>query len=162
MDINHDEIEDKALEVLEACGVNKPVVNAVEIAERNRISVKEIEMPGSYSDVAGFYNEAERTIYVAKDDKPTRQLFTVAHELGHYFLQHKNYSVLLRITNERAQYSNQESEANSFAAHLLMPEFLIREYMDKYNFGRSNYKEMAEIFGVPIIAMKSRFEYLRS
>jgi len=160
-EINYDQIEDKALDVLEASGIAKPVVNAVAIADKNGIQVKEIEMPTSYDDVAGFYNEKEKTIYVAKDDKSTRKLFTVAHELGHIFLGHKNYSVLLRIPKEDTLYSKEEKEANAFAAHLLMPSFLLKEYLEKYHLGRSNYREMAELFGVPLTAMKVQLEYLR-
>src|SRR3989344_8208271 len=110
-EINYDQIEDKALDVLEASGIAKPVVNAVAIADKNGIQVKEIDMPISYDDVAGFYNEKEKTIYVARDDKPTRKLFTVAHELGHFFLGHKNYSVLLRIPKEGSNYPKVEKEA---------------------------------------------------
>lgn len=159
MDIDYNKIEDLTLDILETNQVTDPVVDAVAIAERNGIQVKEIEMPTSYEDVAGFYNEKEKTIYVAKDDKPTRKLFTVAHELGHALLEHKNYSVLLRIPNERTSYTRVEKEANAFASHLLMPNFMLKEYLEKYHFTGSNYKEMADIFGVPIKAMKVQLEY---
>ncbi len=155
-------IEGMTLDVLDEAGIEKPVVNAVEIARKQGISVKEIEMPEGYSDVAGFYNKGEKTIYVAKDDKPVRKLFTVAHELGHYFLGHENYSVLLRIPKADAIYPKEEKEANIFAADLLMPEFMMQEYLKKYNFSHSDYVEMSKIFGVPIQAMKNQLEYIKS
>ena len=157
--IDFDKIERRALQVLEASGITEPVIDAVKIANENGISVKEIEMPKSHGDVAGFLNKEEKTIYVAKNDAQTRQLFTVAHELGHYFLSHQNYSVLLRIPNKEGLYTEKESEANSFAAYLLMPDFLMREYMEKYHLTRENYRVMANIFGVPLSAMKTRFSY---
>ena len=155
-------IERIAWDVLDNAGIEEPVVNAVEIAKKQNISVKEIEMPKEYSDVAGFYSEEEKIIYVAKDDKPVRKLFTVAHELGHYFLGHKNYSVLLRIPKADAVYSKEEKEANIFAADLLMPEFMVKEYLKKYDFSHSDYVKMSEIFGVPIQAMKNQLEYIKS
>ena len=39
-----------------------------------------------------------------------------------------------------------------------MPEFMVREYMEKYRLSKSDYKKMSEIFGVPIVAMKVRLE----
>lgn len=61
---------------------------------------------------------------------PKRQRFTMAHELGHYFL-HKDTegdledTILFRSTG----YGDKgiESEANKFAAELLMPEDMFRE-----------------------------------
>src|SRR5581483_5698033 len=40
-------------------------------------------------DVSGAYDEASKMIYLNKSDSKKRQLFTVAHELGHIILNHK-------------------------------------------------------------------------
>lgn len=155
-----EDIKDKALDVLDAQDVNEPVVNAVAIAKKYGVDVKEIEMPSGYQDVAGFYDKQEKTIYVAKSDKPSRKSFTVAHELGHVILGHKNYDVLFRVPRDNVLYSKEESEANIFAANLLMPEFMVRDYMKKYNLDKGDYKRLAEIFGVPIQAMKNQLGYV--
>lgn len=163
MDINHSAIENKALDVLDQFNITEPVVNAVEIAEKSGIGVKEARMPEKYSNVAGFYDKNDNVIYVNKEDPPTRKLFTVAHELGHIFLKHENFNVLFRITKKdtpEPSYPKEEREANSFAAHLLMPDFMLREYLDKYNLTKNDYVQMANIFGVPISAMKPMLEYL--
>ena len=158
MPINHKEIENKALDVLDRYSITEPVVNVEQIAEGEGIKIKEIVMSADHNDVAGFYDDDEKTIYVNVVDKPGRKLFTVAHELGHIFLGHANYSVLYRVPREGVTYTGKEKEANSFAASLLMPEFMIRNYLEKYNFNVSDYVEMSKIFGVPIMAMKSTLE----
>ena len=154
--INHEEIADKAQNVLDQFGITEPVVDAVKIANGFEIQVKEISMPPKYAtDVAGFYNEKDKTIYVQTTDKPWRKMFTVAHELGHVVLGHKSYEVLFRVQKKDGAYRQTESEANSFAASLLMPKFMLQKYLDKYNLTINDFLEMAKIFGVSGTAMKS-------
>jgi len=161
--INHDEIAGKALSVLDQFGITEPVVDAVKIANGFGIQVKEISMPPKYAaDVAGFYNEKDKTIYVQTTDKPWRKLFTVAHELGHLVLGHKNYEVLFRVQrkDETYPYRQIESEANSFAASLLMPDFMLKKYLKKYNLTKSDHLEMAKIFGVSDSGMEHTLLHL--
>src|SRR3989344_6045112 len=120
MQIDTLKIENTAFDVLDEAGIEEPVVDAVKIASSRSIAVKEIEMPENFSDVAGFYNNKEKTIYVAKMDKPVRKLFTVAHELGHIFLGHKQYDVLFRIPKPDVSYTRAEKEANIFAPDSIM------------------------------------------
>ncbi len=160
MGIDYFTIENKALEILDTYGFTEPVINVAKIAKENKIEIEEVKMPEKYSGVAGFYNEKENIIYINTDDVPARKQFTIAHELGHIFLGHRNYGVLFRITHENAMYSKDEKEANSFAANLLMPEFMIIEYLKKYDFTKVDYMKMSKIFGVPIAAMKWRLERL--
>lgn len=54
-----------------------------------------------------------------------RERFSIAHELGHYFLHSKMGEKQIRAT--RYGSSPVEWEANWFAAELLMPENLFRE-----------------------------------
>lgn len=63
-----------------------------------------------------------------------RQRFTLAHELGHYLLDHKGnlYRTLnFDIYTDDRDYQN-ELEANDFAAKILMPLKLINEYIEKF------------------------------
>lgn len=156
--IDHDEIENKALDVLEAYGITKPVVDVAKIAKGEGIEIKEIAMPQEYDSVAGFHDKDKKFIYVNVNDSGPRKLFTIAHELGHIFLGHKNYNVLFRIPKKDSKYGTEEMGANSFAAHLLMPDFMLREYMGKYNLSKLDYRVMADIFGVPLSAMKPTLE----
>ncbi len=161
MTADHNKIADKALRVLEAYNITEPVVDVRKIAEGEGYEIKEIKMPSGYDGVAGFHDQSKKIVYVAIDDTPRRKLFTIAHELGHIFLEHPNYSVLFRVPKDDAEYSDEEQQANSFAAHLLMPDFMVKEYLNKYNLSRSDYKVMAEIFGVPMSSMQHTLEYLK-
>jgi Zn-dependent peptidase ImmA (M78 family) len=155
MEINHDSIADTALEVLEKYEIAEPVVDVLKIARGEGIQVKELDLTEKYADVAGFYNDEDKTIYVQAGDPPSRKLFTIAHELGHIFLKHPNYSVLYRIPRNDTKYRWEEKEANSFAAHLLMPDFLLKEYLAKYSLTTNDYLKMSKFFGVPPTAMKN-------
>ena len=157
----HAQIADKAQALLERFDITEPVVDAVKIAKGLGIQVREIVMPPRYADVAGFYNERDKTIYVKATDKSWRKLFTVAHELGHIVLGHKNFEVLFRVQNKDGEYSDAESQANSFAASLLMPDFLLKKYLAKYNLTKKDSLEMAKIFGVSDAAMKPILLHLK-
>ena len=70
-------------------------------------------------------------IAVNATDAPMRQRFTIAHEIGHYVLEHKgDVFVDHTIMNRRdgrssAAIDAQEIEANAFAAELLMPRSMV-------------------------------------
>ena len=59
-----------------------------------------------------------------------RMIWSIVHEMGHFYLGHNlNFK---SISPE--QYEKQEVEANFFAAQLLMPDQIIWEMVDRYNF----------------------------
>jgi Zn-dependent peptidase ImmA (M78 family) len=160
--VNHDGIKALASKVLEDNDIMEPVVDVAKIAKSKGIEIKEINMPSEYSEVAGFYDKAKKIIYVEATDHPRRKLFSIAHELGHVFLNHQNATVLYRKTkkDDGDDYSNEEKEANSFADHLLMPDFMLKEYLRKFNLSASDYGIMADLFGVPTTSMKHTLQYL--
>lgn len=66
-------------------------------------------------------------VYYRACDGNSRDLFTIAHELGHLFL-HSNQNVeLARSSSDLKLYEDAEWQANTFAAELLMPAKLITE-----------------------------------
>lgn len=50
-----------------------------------------------------------------------RDLYTVAHEIGHFFMHAGDYSFARRAHEEFPVYENSEWQADVFAAELLMP-----------------------------------------
>ncbi|NKD55162.1 MULTISPECIES: ImmA/IrrE family metallo-endopeptidase [Haematospirillum] len=103
-------------------------------------------------------------ITVNASDPETRRRFTIAHELGHY-VYHRDI-MGDGIDDDRAyrstdagKYHNtrigrkEEIQANKFAARLLMPEALIRQYQKK---GMTDPADLARQFGVSEQAMKIR------
>ncbi|MEC4094016.1 ImmA/IrrE family metallo-endopeptidase [Myroides odoratimimus] len=87
-----------------------------------------------------------------------RQRFTIAHELGHYFL-HKEKNTSFEDTTffRGAKINPIEFAANEFASAILMPEDLIKELISE---GIRELGELAEEFGVSASAMKYRLEKL--
>ena len=119
------------------------------------------------------YNKKEEKkfkIFINEAKPKTRQQFTVAHELGHYFLHSEilkeekilvdgeqsldGNNMLFRL--DGAEASRIETEANNFAASLIMPKDLVikaRKVTDTV-------EECAKIFSVSVPAMSIRLERL--
>ena len=87
-----------------------------------------------------------------------RQRFTIAHELGHLFLNHGSK---FRDTPEEyriSAYDPLETEANQFAAEVLMPNIAIEYLIKKKDIYSPD--EMAKRLNVSEIAMKYRLKNL--
>jgi len=125
----------------------------------------------SMSGATVFDQDTQKFSIVINSNKPqTRQNFTIAHELGHYFL----HSEILReekiivdddtfIENKRVLYrmdearrNEVETQANNFAAALLMPRELVVDAWKRID----DLQECAKIFGVSTTAMTIRLERL--
>lgn len=118
------------------------------------------------------YEDTEKKfdILINTAKNPNRQHFTLGHELGHYFL-HKdtlkaekgfvdgeksldNRNILYRLDN--AKQDLLETDANHFAASLIMPTALLEEAWDVMH----DIEECARIFKVSAIAMSIRLTEL--
>lgn len=101
----------------------------------------------------GFYEPTKNTIFVNDNESATRNLFTIAHELGHHLL-HKDtnnrYDKYHKYTPEERK---REYEANDFAVKLLMPEYKFVAIFNKKN---GDLKTIARIFGVSVRACEVR------
>ena len=64
-------------------------------------------------------------IYINKNLSNTRGRFTIAHELGHILLNHKNLSHSVHSENDNTNI--EEFQANIFARGLLMPAIVLKE-----------------------------------
>lgn len=110
------------------------------------------------------------TIVINNTKPERRQNFTLGHELGHYFL-HKDIllnqkaildndgwldgpNVLYRL--DTAQRTRIETEANNFAASLLMPADLVKHGWEI----TQDVQELANIFQVSTVAMSVRLTQL--
>lgn len=93
----------------------------------NALGLQLIEADFDDPAVSGAFDRTKKSIFLSVRDSKTRQLFTVAHELGHYFLNpDKNTDIFYRReANEFVDFPSEEQEANWFAAALLMPRELI-------------------------------------
>lgn len=79
--------------------------------------------------INGYYNQCYRQkfIHINEDLEPYQQRFTCAHELGHSILHPKANTPFLRESTLFC-VSRLEREANCFAAELLCPDEILREY----------------------------------
>lgn len=95
-----------------------------------------------------------------KADRPQRQRFTVAHELGHWILHRKAfeqnpdaYPVLPRF--QAVERSNAfEQEANAFASEILVPKYLLEPVF------KAPVSMLADIFDVSKTMMEIRLQYV--
>lgn len=112
-------------------------------------------------------NQAVISYNYLEDEK--RQRFTIAHELGHYFLHSKDQPLFIDKP-QRVMYRNnasatgeiqKEREANAFAAALLMPRKLIEDELDNSPDDTFDYvKYLAKRFKVSEQAMSFRLSNL--
>lgn len=101
--------------------VNILDVDPVKLADQLGIIVQEVEF--NDSDISGILShEGDKyTISINMYDSYERKRFTVAHELGHYWLGHlKETDSNLEIFRKCATGDDKEIEANKFAAALLV------------------------------------------
>tara|TARA_R110002049_G_scaffold276108_1_gene454251 strand:- start:2219 stop:3079 length:861 start_codon:yes stop_codon:yes gene_type:complete len=93
-------------------------------------------------------------------------IFTVAHELGHFFLpRHREY--LVKSRNPHGSFTEftadplVEQEADFFASGLLMPDFLLRPIVNQNNFiSLSEFHEVRRAFHVSLTGMLVRWTQL--
>lgn len=123
-------------ELLDKCQIIEPPVNVEKIAEFLKISV--IKRP--YKDKgplsAMLVRSPGKTIIGINDSHNIqKQRFSIAHEIGHFFLHKgeelvvdKDFSVNFRHYKTNPKAYLQEKDANYFASSLLIPEkFLIHD-----------------------------------
>ena len=165
--MNKKDIIKKAEEVCEQYVDTYPV-KIVDVCKQYGFKVFEEYLPKKESgfiidsqEPYGKY-ETKKLIVVNLSDMATRRRFTIAHELGHYLLHKEKDSDLYAHRDTEWQYSEQESEANTFASNLLMPEKMVRSFIkDNENlpyYMRS--QAVAEAFAVSDSAASIRLEQL--
>nr|WP_194305898.1 ImmA/IrrE family metallo-endopeptidase [Dietzia sp. B19] len=100
---------------------------------------------------------ADFTIFLPRFTSVARDRFTIAHELGHYFLHYR----LPELNDERGygrgSRNRAETEANVFASALLMPS---AEFAEKWNSLEKDEWLVANHFDVSPAAARVRAEVL--
>jgi Zn-dependent peptidase ImmA (M78 family) len=163
-----------ARKLLQKTGIVNPPVDLVRIAKENGISIRETVLP---ENVAGMIHMEGQSaaIYIQQSDSKGRKRFTLAHELGHFFLKHftgthvdrgQNYAPIVFMRNDdssKALYLP-EIAANKFAAELLMPERMVHRQLDEVirncDTEEEVISEMANRFIVSELAMTHRLNNL--
>lgn len=122
-----------AQDLLRELSISDVPIDVRRIAEKFGVIVAEV--PNDDEDLAGLILRSEKgaIIGINKSHPANRKRFTIAHELGHFRLhngtfvdrQH-HFEANFRWNTPRK--SQEEAEANAFAAELLMPAGLLRRH----------------------------------
>lgn len=123
------------------------------------MDVYQVSFKSEFNDsVFGFIRKAPEKetveIGVNRNNSMARKRFTIAHELGHYCLHHRDGDEISYADLRSTISSPKEAEANRFASELLMPENLVKEEHNKLLFPTVG--ALADRFAVSRQAMKIR------
>ncbi len=179
--MKREEIERQADNVLQEHGQQSIPTDPVRLA--NEVGIKVNNAVFSSDAIAGMITKKgdSITLLVKQNDPPQRKRFTIAHELGHHFLhllsgdevgfvdEEDPQMVLFREDpgtlqeqddigddSEEKRRKRQESQANMFAAALLMPEQAVRYFYEI----TPDPADLARQFNVSTAALKSRLRQL--
>jgi Zn-dependent peptidase ImmA (M78 family) len=128
--------------------------------------IKQVELPASDDVFGAIVTEHGQTVIAINPSQHrNRQRFTIAHELGHFFLHHEDqmehvdgdFRVHWRDGRSSEGVDWNEIEANRFAAELLMPESMLRKDVEQYGtINRDVVQHLASLYEVSRIAMQYR------
>lgn len=137
--------------VLKTLGITRPAVDVHDVARRLGIVVKEPPV----HPVAGEITSTENSALVQLNgiEPPVRRRFTLAHEIGHLLLHPSGR----RFRDVTFEGNPEESEANQFAADLLMPLWMLDAYASAYG---NNVAMLAKTFAVSQHAMQIQVDKL--
>ena len=161
------EIEHKAKEILTQHGLYSLPIDPVVLANKFDITVHNAEFVDDSWAASISKRGSSTSIFVEQSDALSRKRFSVAHELGHYFLHlpengefADKQADMFRGRSSNRSVSNEERyrevDANRFAAALLMPSELVRKQWEE----EPNVSRMAKTFKVSKEAMGYRLEAL--
>lgn len=148
MPISRKQISDAAKQLLARSRAASLPVNLEIVAKHLDIRVLHEEMDENMSGLL-VIKSGKRAIGVNRSHHRNRQRFTIAHEIGHFVLHHKSFHdpkndlhwdkkwAYFRST-KLGGADQDEYEANQFAAELLMPESLLRAFIDTERIDLSN------------------------
>ena len=150
-------------------GATNLPIDVQQLAELEGVQVERADFGDEISGV--LVKDGDRAIIgVNGRHAPTRQRFSIAHELGHYLLHgrrdlfvDKDFIVYFRDGNSSTGYDPLEVEANQFAAELLMPADRVRTIFSEAPFDIDDdgrLRKLAARFGVSPMAMAIRLSSL--
>ena len=95
-----------------------------------------------------YYNDRKRSPYLDR--------FTIAHELGHFFLNHLEEGEMLNGSLDATQHDIFEKEANCFARNLLSPVLLVDSILDNTEPTKENIDTLSRYFAISKAAARTR------
>jgi Zn-dependent peptidase ImmA (M78 family) len=124
--------------LIASLGIKQAPVKVEDVAKH--LGLRILSMKNLDEDVSGLLitKPDMACIVIREGDHPSRQRFSIAHEIGHFFLRHqfepgehvhvdRGHRISRRDKKSSAGTDLKEVEANQFAACLLMPSSLVLE-----------------------------------
>lgn len=165
MEITAPQLKNLAKKVYEKHGF----VDVIKLANELGIDVLAQEKSNDYNSAISYDDSTGKYSILVNISHPiTRQRFSIAHEIAHFIL-HKstiNDVKLLHRGIKTSDNRDTETEADRLAGEVLMPEELVRNYLNTKNIANSDslssmfIKEIADYFKVSPIAATIRLREL--
>ena len=143
-------------ELLLECGDDIPADCLIKLANKNNITVAKTNRP-DISKTKGMLDKNGNKYTLCVNTYRNRQTtdnFTIAHELGHFYLKH------LEKENTAKEYAINEKEANEFVYEFLMPQSMFELFFGSSSFDFTTINSVAEYFKVSKIVAAFRFVQL--
>ncbi len=169
-DSEQEAIDFKISNIISKTGKQPPKDTILDVVNSLGIGVFIIDFdkkfPESQNNLSGMivYSEGnEKTkIFLSHKDSPERRNFTLAHELGHRILHEANVQGRFRLDFQNFTddvQSKEETEANYFAASLLVPKEKLLSLINVFD-GYRNITHLADYFGVSESVITIRLRWL--
>jgi len=159
-------IQNRAYRILEDHKITTLPVNPIEIAQKEDILVKpKNDCEPGVSAMLIRVGDNVGISYATYLNNHGFESFSIAHELGHYFLDghmdHLFRTDEIHVSNAEYFGDNKiEQEANIFASALLMPETLFKDKLTLYEKGFTCIKEMSLLCNTSLTATAIRYAEL--
>lgn len=150
--------ERRAAETIQRYGISAPEhIRLKDIAFDLGVTVKEGPLVGAAGSLVRIGEFG--TIRIPSDQHPERKRFSIAHELGHFVLKHGHS--IQRLCSDEDMFSwytrGEETEANIFAAELMLPRTLIEKRCDVREVNLFPIRELSNEFRSSLTATAIRF-----
>ncbi|MDR3021851.1 MAG: ImmA/IrrE family metallo-endopeptidase [Clostridiales bacterium] len=103
-------------------------IDIVKLAESEGFSIEQVVMDG---DGKILINDIEKIIHVNVNTPKSRKKFTLAHELGHWYVDGNQSSQQIVACRNDNISPARETRINNFASELLMPFELLYDFLKK-------------------------------
>lgn len=172
MKVRRQHIRNLAASLVEKNQIRTPPIPVARIARAEGLSVVMRQLDG---EISGFLARPDRTtglIGVNSRHPKVRQRFTIAHEIGHFFLSeddalHVDHGFPLQLRSEVSAkgIDRDEVEANLFAAELLMPASFFLPDLEAHEpldvFDEKTIRQLAKKYDVSTHSLLLRIQNLR-
>jgi len=158
-DLKFREAEASASKLIERYGISSPEhIRLKDIAYDLGVGVIEGPLEGAAASLVRTGKRATIRVSI-HEPYPYRKRFSIAHELGHFVL---NHGLLLRLMCSDRDLTDwyrpgQEKEANAFAAELILPRVLVEKQSDVAEVTLNPVRQMSEDFRASLTASAIRF-----